>query len=216
MKKIFIISFCFVMAACSVERRHYTTGLNIQWKKQVKNTQTLASNTLEKKTQEPLSIEGFYANSLAVNPLHSSEISTAKIPSVKEIERKNEELAQKLFVSADKKAVLKEIAATNNITVSEKQLSRAERKLRFAEKLIAASPAAKSDGSKDQLVATLLCGFLGFLGVHRFYMGYTWQGVVQLLTAGGCGIWWLIDFIRILTGDLQPKDSNWGKSFDDY
>lgn len=59
---------------------------------------------------------------------------------------------------------------------------------------------------KNQTVAWLLALFLGGLGIHRFYLGYTWQGVVQLLTAGGCGIWALIDFIRILTGSLQPKD----------
>lgn len=62
---------------------------------------------------------------------------------------------------------------------------------------------------KSQLVALLLCGFLGTLGVHRFYLGYTWQGIVQLLTAGGCGIWALIDFIRIITGSLGPKDGEY-------
>jgi TM2 domain-containing membrane protein YozV len=70
----------------------------------------------------------------------------------------------------------------------------------------------KGDGEKSQLTAALLCFFLGGLGIHRFYLGYTWQGVVQLLTAGGCGIWALIDFIRILTGGLQPKDSEYAKT----
>jgi len=64
-------------------------------------------------------------------------------------------------------------------------------------------------GTKSQLVALLLCGFLGGLGVHRFYLGYTWQGIVQLLTGGGCGIWALIDFIRIITGSLKPKDGEY-------
>jgi hypothetical protein len=64
-------------------------------------------------------------------------------------------------------------------------------------------------GGKSQLIALLLCGFLGGLGIHRFYLGYTWQGIVQLLTLGGCGIWALIDFIRIITGGLQPKDGEY-------
>lgn len=64
-------------------------------------------------------------------------------------------------------------------------------------------------GDKNQTVAWLLALFLGGLGIHRFYLGYTWQGVVQLLTGGGCGIWALIDFIRILTGSLQPKDGSY-------
>ncbi len=61
-------------------------------------------------------------------------------------------------------------------------------------------------GGKSQLVALLLCILVGGLGIHRFYLGYIWQGVVQLLTAGGFGIWWLIDLIRIITGSLGPKD----------
>lgn len=65
---------------------------------------------------------------------------------------------------------------------------------------------------KSQVTALLLVIFLGWLGVHRFYLGYTWQGVVQLLTLGGFGIWALIDLIRIITGDLQPKNGPYSKT----
>lgn len=54
----------------------------------------------------------------------------------------------------------------------------------------------------EMLIAALLCIFLGGLGIHRFYLGYTTIGIIQLLTGGGCGIWVIIDLIRILTGDL--------------
>lgn len=67
-------------------------------------------------------------------------------------------------------------------------------------------------GQKSQVTALLLCIFLGPLGIHRFYLGYTWQGVVQLLTGGGLGIWWIIDLVRIITGDLKPKDGEYGKT----
>lgn len=66
---------------------------------------------------------------------------------------------------------------------------------------------------KSQVTAAILCFFFGILGIHRFYLGYTWQGVVQLLTGGGLGIWTLIDFIRILTGDLKPKGAEYAKKF---
>ena len=59
---------------------------------------------------------------------------------------------------------------------------------------------------KDWMTTLLLCIFLGWLGVHRFYTGHIAIGVIQLLTGGGCGIWWLIDFIMILTDSY--KDSN--------
>ena len=70
------------------------------------------------------------------------------------------------------------------------------------------SPAAAA-GGKSQLVALLLCIFVGIIGIHRFYLGYIWQGVVQILTLGGLGIWTLIDLIRIITGDLQPKGGSY-------
>ena len=54
----------------------------------------------------------------------------------------------------------------------------------------------------EMIIAAILCFFLGGLGIHRFYLGYTTIGIIQLFTAGGCGIWVLIDLIRILTGDL--------------
>lgn len=65
------------------------------------------------------------------------------------------------------------------------------------------------DGGKSQLIALILCVFLGGIGIHRFYLGYTWQGVVQILTGGGCGVWWLIDLVRIIMGTLKPKDGSY-------
>lgn len=62
---------------------------------------------------------------------------------------------------------------------------------------------------KSWIAALLLCFFLGGLGIHRFYLGYTWQGIVQLLTLGGCGIWALIDFIRIIMRTLPPNDGSY-------
>jgi hypothetical protein len=70
----------------------------------------------------------------------------------------------------------------------------------------------QADSGKSQLIALLLCWLLGTLGVHRFYLGYTWQGVVQLLTAGVCGVWTLIDLVRIIMGNLQPAGGSYSKT----
>ena len=74
------------------------------------------------------------------------------------------------------------------------------------------SPAAASSG-KSQIVAAILCFLVGIIGIHRFYLGYTWQGIVQILTLGGFGIWALIDLIRIILGDLGPKNGSYSKTF---
>jgi len=59
---------------------------------------------------------------------------------------------------------------------------------------------------RNYLVTLLLSWFLGGLGIHRFYTGYIGIGVVQLLTAGGCGIWTLVDFISICLGNYVDAD----------
>lgn len=92
-----------------------------------------------------------------------------------------------------------------NVTSVSSQEVQAQDQVQVAEDYT--SPAA--GGGKSQLIALIIAFFLGGIGIHRFYLGYTWQGVVQLLTFGGCGIWALIDLIRIITGDLKPKDGEY-------
>ena len=54
----------------------------------------------------------------------------------------------------------------------------------------------------------ILCFVLGWLGVHRFYAGKPGTGIVMLFTLGGYGIWSLIDFINIATGNFSDGDGN--------
>jgi len=96
-----------------------------------------------------------------------------------------------------------------------------------------------SGGGKSKVLAAVLAFFLGNLGIHRFYMGQSAQGFMQLggtavgitlLVVGlrdyaaglgeslptlaiigylillAVGIWALVDFIRILTGSLEPEE----------
>ena len=60
--------------------------------------------------------------------------------------------------------------------------------------------AAAPTGGKEWLVTLLLGIFMGHWGVHRFYTGHVFIGLLQLLTCGLCGIWSLIDVILIATG----------------
>lgn len=59
---------------------------------------------------------------------------------------------------------------------------------------------------KLRLVAALLCGFFGPLGIHRFYVKKIGTGILMILTAGGVGIWVIIDFIRIVLGKFTDKN----------
>lgn len=67
---------------------------------------------------------------------------------------------------------------------------------------------AASELNAKWLTVLLLCIFLGGLGIHRFYVGKIGSGIVQLLTAGGCGVWAVIDLIMILTGNFEDSEGN--------
>ena len=59
---------------------------------------------------------------------------------------------------------------------------------------------------KDWGSALLLSIFLGWLGIDRFYLGYTGLGTLKLVTGGGCGIWCLVDSILIAVNKLPDSD----------
>jgi TM2 domain-containing membrane protein YozV len=58
---------------------------------------------------------------------------------------------------------------------------------------------------QSKMTMALISWFLGVFGIHRYMMGYSnWW--LMLITAGGCGIWTLIDFIRIIIGSMKMAD----------
>ena len=61
---------------------------------------------------------------------------------------------------------------------------------------------------KSTTTALILSILLGELGVDRFYLGYVGLGILKLITAGGFGIWSLIDLILIATGKMTAKDGS--------
>lgn len=54
-----------------------------------------------------------------------------------------------------------------------------------------------SAGPINYSVGWLLLMFLGFFGIHRFYLGKWATGIVYLLTAGLLGIGWLYDLCTL-------------------
>ena len=45
-------------------------------------------------------------------------------------------------------------------------------------------------------------------------MGYCSLGVAKLLTLGGLGVWWIVDVLLLLTGNLTPEGGyNWDRYY---
>ncbi|NMA37417.1 MAG: TM2 domain-containing protein [Papillibacter sp.] len=60
------------------------------------------------------------------------------------------------------------------------------------------TPGVYAGKQKNKWIALILCFFVGYLGVHKFYEGKIGMGILYLLTAGICGIGVIIDFFVIL------------------
>ena len=72
-------------------------------------------------------------------------------------------------------------------------------------------PLQPDDLRKSKLVAGLLGIFIGYLGIHRFYLGYVGIGVAQIIvticTCGIGGLWGFIAGILILVGSAITTDA---------
>ncbi|MFY9275325.1 MAG: TM2 domain-containing protein [Bacteroidales bacterium] len=202
------------ISSCTMQKRLYTSGYHIEFKNgnpttvkknvdndEVKNNKNASSiataTTIKESKSQTNDINDVIINDAIINNPTSTNTnenivaSTTNDPVVYTSQKTsswyNASAVPKTNINTDKKANVKQ-TNTNNENAN--------------------AQATKSAG-KSWIAALLLCIFLGELGVHRFYLGYTWQGIVQLLTLGGLGIWTLIDFIRIITKDLQPKSGHY-------
>ncbi|MEI0611828.1 TM2 domain-containing protein [Brachyspira pilosicoli] len=58
--------------------------------------------------------------------------------------------------------------------------------------------------SDKSWVVTLVLAI--FLPVHRFYVGKIGTGILYWLTAGGLGIWYIVDIVMILLDKFTDKE----------
>ena len=59
---------------------------------------------------------------------------------------------------------------------------------------------------KEWVIALILSGLIGSLGIDRFYLGHIGLGILKLVTCGGFGIWWIIDFVLIAMRKVSDAD----------
>lgn len=75
---------------------------------------------------------------------------------------------------------------------------------------------------KSQVIALILFVLFGPIGIHRFYLGHRRSGllmlllcctlilpVINLFTGLVLLVWWVLDLIKLVTGDLKPVDGEY-------
>lgn len=58
---------------------------------------------------------------------------------------------------------------------------------------------------KSKGVALVLCALLGYMGIHRFYVGKIGTGILWLLTLGCFGIGWIVDIVMLCCNKFADK-----------
>jgi TM2 domain-containing membrane protein YozV len=66
---------------------------------------------------------------------------------------------------------------------------------------------------KNKTTAALLAFFLGWLGIHRFYLGQGGLGILYFFTLGLFGFGALIDFIVFLTMSEPNFDLKYNRAY---
>ncbi|KAI1317997.1 hypothetical protein EDD11_007380 [Mortierella claussenii] len=64
----------------------------------------------------------------------------------------------------------------------------------------------RCESDRSYPIAILLSIFFGYVGVDRFYLGYVISALLKLATAGGFGIWYVIDIVLIILGGLPDHN----------
>jgi TM2 domain-containing membrane protein YozV len=191
------------LASCTMQKRYHSNGWNVEmslFKKEQKSAPAAKPEARVAVQQTPVKQIEVPAEVVAAAVVTPEMVS----PVVAPVANQAVAVAQvsKVTLSNNKAASVR----TVNVVSKTAEKSVKHEYQAPAQKQAASAAAA---GGKSWMVALLLAFFLGGLGIHRFYLGYTWQGVVQLLTLGGLGIWAFIDFIRIIIRDLKPKDGDY-------
>jgi TM2 domain-containing membrane protein YozV len=192
-----LITLTLGVVSCTIQKRHYRNGYHLELSKQIHNkTQALEPESISNSATEPQQTNELVTS---VHEDGQPKFETVVVVANEIAETSNHEMVESVKVHTYNVRNITEVRPT--------AFGKA------ATKAKPTPPDGENTTNKSQLVALLLCFFFGVLGIHRFYLGYIGIGLIQLFTAGGCGIWALIDLILIITGDLKPKNGEYGSKF---
>jgi hypothetical protein len=238
---ILLILLISAISSCTVEKRLYNSGLNVQWRKDKKTSETtdyvFEENRKNSDDQTNVSIiKNESIDNDNDNMIENVENSNATIITVEQNDNNNYIDEKPCDVITLKNG--NEISANvQEITTSEIKYKKCNQddsplisiykkevlmvKYSNGEKEIISTSTKDplsnelnpENGGKSQIVAFVLCLLIGVIGIHRFYLGHIGMGILYLLTAGLCGIGVLVDLILILTGSLKPKSGEYEKTF---
>jgi len=187
MKKLVLFGLSVILiSSCSIQKRVYLSGYNIDWKSNAKQVEAkkIASNKSTNKIT-PIDVKTILeqnknevianTNQFVLTASAAKQINKITSKSIKLLTKNT--IKTSLYAPAAKVYNYKAAKYNSNLNNN-----------------------SSTSGGDFDITTFLICFFLGGLGVHRFMKGDIGMGILYLLTGGLCGIGWLIDLIKIATG----------------
>jgi hypothetical protein len=187
MKKLVLLGLSVILiSSCSIQKRVYLSGYNIDWKSNAKHVETkkIANNKLTNKIT-PIDVKTILEQNKNEVILNTNElvITASAAKQINQISTKSIKLLTKNTIKTNLSAPAVKVynykAAKYNSNLKNN---------------------SSTSGADIDWGTAAMCFFFGYLGVHRFMKGDVGMGILYLLTGGLCGIGVIIDLIKILQG----------------
>jgi thiol:disulfide interchange protein len=202
------LSVAMIATSCSIEKRVHNSGYHITWNK-VKHQadgekiETASNEVKEHKNKNFVNLE---KESVASNEKSKENAVQANLE-VAKVEQISNELSQTSVLTKESKKnsiAIESTSALNSQSSKVKQGTESKVIKAAMKKMEKSSKAPMSKSDRELLILILLWVFLGGFAAHRWYAGKPigWN-ILFILTAGGCGVWAIIDLINIIRGEFN-------------
>ena len=220
MKKLSLLTLIALtvvfLDSCTTIKKRYSSGYTVVWNQKSKSKKLNVPVDLSSDKNKVIKIEEAKTAipnasiSVVSNAVETEEVLSPRFKNVYEtLEIENTVASNdESFHSSDLTTKWIKISNDNIKSDSKEIESKIKNSQNEKKSIKKMKSSSQGEGDKSWVVALILCFFIGVLGIHRFYLGYTGLGVLYLLTGGLCGIGVLVDFIMLLTGSLKPKKGN--------
>jgi len=214
---ISFIALAFLISSCStnatITKRYHSRGFNIAWGG---GPDASPAKTVTKKARVEAEKSAIVESPVA--------------------EMKAEEIASYLAPLSSVSAVNPHAIINNPIVLATKATQNAKPGVTIEKKSIDTKVMVKTSTKvlkqkkamvdtgqgKSQIIALILFVLFGYLGIHRFYLGHLSSGLLMLLlcctlilpiinlfTGIALLVWWVLDLIKLVTGDLKPANGEY-------
>lgn len=203
------LTVAMITASCSIEKRVHNSGYHITWnkvKQQAAGEKVETANN-EAKEHKNKNFVTLTEETVASNEAVRANSVQANLEVVK-TEKIENKLTQTSVLTKENGRNVKTVESKSalNGQFSKNAKSSDAKVIKSALKKVEKSAKANmpSGGDREFIILLLLWFFLGIFAGHRWYAGKPagWN-ILFILTAGGCGVWAIVDLVNIITGNFD-------------